>query len=77
MIDQPVLYIGGGESGSWFQEVREQMLEWLPQAEDVVIPDADHSLAITHPAQVAGAMRAFLQRHPLSGARQGGSRARS
>ena len=60
-IGQPVLYIGGTESGPWFVEVRELILRWLPQAQDVVLAGADHSLAMTHAAQIAAAMRAFLR----------------
>lgn len=66
-ITQPVLHIGGSESGPWFAEVRELMLAWLPQADDVVLTGADHSLALTHPAQVAAALVAFLRRHPIPG----------
>ena len=41
------------------------MLAWLPQAEDVVLAGADHSLALTHPGEVAAALVAFLRRHPI------------
>ena len=64
-IRQPVLYIGGSESGPLFAEVRELILNWLPQAQDVVLEGADHSLVITHPAQVAAVMKAFLSDHPI------------
>jgi pimeloyl-ACP methyl ester carboxylesterase len=66
-ISQPVLHIGGSDSGQWFAEVRDLMLTWLPQAEDVVLAGADHSLALTHPGEVAAAMVAFLRRHPIPG----------
>jgi pimeloyl-ACP methyl ester carboxylesterase len=66
-ITQAVLHIGGSESGQWFAEVRDLMLAWLPQAEDVVLAGADHSLALTHPAEVAAAVVAFLRRHPIPG----------
>jgi hypothetical protein len=33
----------------------------------VVLAGADHSLALTHPAQVAAALVAFLRRHPIPG----------
>jgi pimeloyl-ACP methyl ester carboxylesterase len=64
-IRKPVLYIGGTESGPWFAAVRELILGWLPHARDVVLEGADHSLAMTHPAQVAAAMAAFLRGHPI------------
>ena len=66
-ITQAVLHIGGSESGQFFAEVRELMLAWLPQAEDVVLAGADHSLALTHPAQIAAALVDFLRRHPIPG----------
>jgi pimeloyl-ACP methyl ester carboxylesterase len=64
-IGQPVLYVGGSASGPWFAEVRQLILSWLPQAQDVVLEGADHSLAITHPAQLAEAIRAFLRHQPI------------
>ncbi|CAN5345418.1 hypothetical protein BH20ACT5_BH20ACT5_03300 [soil metagenome] len=66
-ISQPVLHIGGDRSGHWFAEVRELMLEWFPRAEDVVLAGADHSLALTHPGQVAAVLVNFLDRHPMAG----------
>jgi pimeloyl-ACP methyl ester carboxylesterase len=64
-ISRPVLHIGGDSSGPWFAEVRELIPAWLPQAEDVVLSGADHSLALTHPAEVAVALVDFLRRHPI------------
>ena len=66
-ITQAVLHIGGSDSGQLFAEVRDLMLAWLPQAEDVVLAGADHSLALTHPGEVAAALVAFLRRHPIPG----------
>jgi len=63
-IASPVFYVGGAQSGPWFAEVRELILDWLPQAEDTVIPGAGHSLALTHPAELATAVVRFLRRHP-------------
>lgn len=65
-ISSPVLHIGGSESGQWFAEVRELILSWLPNTEDVVIDGADHSLALTHTSEVANALADFLGRHPMS-----------
>jgi pimeloyl-ACP methyl ester carboxylesterase len=65
-ISCPVLYVGGTDSGLWFAEVHELMLSWFPHAEDVAIEGADHSLALTHAAQIAEALLAFLRRHPLA-----------
>jgi pimeloyl-ACP methyl ester carboxylesterase len=65
-IGQPVLYVGGSHSGLWFAEVRRLILTWLPQAEDVEVAGADHSLVMTHPAPIASAMESFLRRHPIA-----------
>jgi hypothetical protein len=36
----------------------------LPQAEDVLVVGADHSLAISHPDAIASSLAAFVERHP-------------
>ncbi len=64
-ITQPVLYVGGTESGPWFSEMRQQLLDWLPQADDLVVQGADHSLVLTHVAEIAPAVTSFQRRHPL------------
>lgn len=64
-ITQPVLYVGGTDSGPWFAEVRELMLRWLPRAQDVMLAGADHSLALTHAPQLGAALTAFLSDHPM------------
>jgi hypothetical protein len=58
-----VLHISDSESGRWFAEVRDLVLTWLPRAEDVVLPAADHALVVTHAPQVADAVAGFLGRH--------------
>ena len=63
-ITVPVLYVGGTDSGPLFAEVRTLMRTWLPWAEDATIMGADHSLATSHPAEIAAALASFLQRHP-------------
>lgn len=65
-IGCPVLYVGGTDSGTWFAEVRELILGMLPQADAIVVDGAGHSLAMTHPAEVAMAVVGFLQGHPLN-----------
>jgi pimeloyl-ACP methyl ester carboxylesterase len=65
-VTQPALYLGGTASGPWFAQVRQLILAWLPHAEDVMIPGADHSLALTHAPQVATEIAAFLRRHRIN-----------
>ena len=69
-INQPVLHIGGSDSGPWFADVRRLMLTWLPHADDVVLPGANHSFAITHPHELATALAQFLRRHPIQHLRE-------
>ena len=61
-IKQPVLFIGGSDSGPFFDQVRDLLRGWLPQTEVVTLAGANHTLAITHAADVATALRSFLQR---------------
>lgn len=66
-IAQPVLYLAGSASGTWFAEVRELLLDWFPEAEDRTIEGADHNLALTHPGEIAALLADFLRRHPIDG----------
>jgi pimeloyl-ACP methyl ester carboxylesterase len=67
-IDQPVLAVLGGESAEdWagWPEVQARLQEWLPQAEAVVLPGANHALPWQDPRGVAEALAAFFARRPL------------
>jgi pimeloyl-ACP methyl ester carboxylesterase len=64
-INCPVLHISGSDSGPWFAEVRDLVRTWFPQAEDVLLTGADHSLALTHTRQIADALADFLGRHAI------------
>jgi pimeloyl-ACP methyl ester carboxylesterase len=59
----PVLYVGGGDSGRWFDEVRELVVAWFPHTEVATVAGAGHDLALTHPAEVAAALAGFVARH--------------
>jgi pimeloyl-ACP methyl ester carboxylesterase len=65
-IGCPVLHLGGSDSGPWFAEVRDLILDWLPQADDVMIDGGDHSLMLTHPQEVAAAFTRFASRYPIT-----------
>jgi pimeloyl-ACP methyl ester carboxylesterase len=63
----PVLYVGGSNSGPWFEEVRARILQLLPQAENSTVHGAGHLLALTHPLETAQLVVDFLRRHPRFG----------
>ena len=65
-LTQPVLHIGGSDSGQWFADSRDLMLDWFPHLQDFVVRGATHALAITHPRQVAAALARFLADYPMS-----------
>lgn len=69
-ITVPVLYVGGTNSGPLLEEVRTQMLGWLPDVEDVRIAGADHSLALTHPSEIATALARFIRRRSITPSRR-------
>jgi pimeloyl-ACP methyl ester carboxylesterase len=64
-IIQPVLHVGGTESGAWFAEMRERLLDELPQADAVVVEGADHNLVLTHVDVIAASVSAFLREHRI------------
>ena len=64
-ITAPVLSVGGAESGPWFAQVRDWVRAILPHADEHVILGAGHDLALTHADEMAAAVAAFLDAHPL------------
>jgi pimeloyl-ACP methyl ester carboxylesterase len=59
-----VLHIGGTQSGHGSQKSGQLILRWFPDAEDVLIHGADHSLVITHTLAIADALTTFPRQHP-------------
>ena len=64
-ITQPVLYVGGSDSGPCFDQARDLTLRRLPHAEVAVLPGADHSFATTHARELAVVLERFLRAHPI------------
>lgn len=64
-ITAPVLSVGGAKSGPWFAQVRDWVRAILPHADEHVILGAGHDLALTHADEMAAAVAAFLDAHPL------------
>jgi pimeloyl-ACP methyl ester carboxylesterase len=61
-VECPILYVGGDASGPWWEAVRKQVLDWFPEADDVLLGGADHGLAVTHAADIAVALQRFWNR---------------
>ena len=62
----------GGQSPevSPIWRARQQLLlDWLPNAEPFVLPDATHLLHVQNPAALGQALATFFARHPLPSAR--------
>jgi pimeloyl-ACP methyl ester carboxylesterase len=67
-IDKPVLAVLGAESAAlWpgWPEVHDRLRAWLPRAEGVVLPGANHALEYMNPRGAAEALAAFFARHPM------------
>ena len=63
-IGCPVLCVGGSESGSWFVEMREEVVRLLPHPEEATVEGAGHLVASTHPAELAALLLDHFRRHP-------------
>jgi pimeloyl-ACP methyl ester carboxylesterase len=66
-ITQPVLNMRGASTRPYFQEVYATVRTWLPQAENVELPDANHCMLQTNPKGAAERLASFFARHPLQG----------
>ena len=64
-ITQPLLFIQGSESQVLYVECRDQIQQWMPQTETVVLQGATHLLHMQQPAGVAALMIEFFTRHPI------------
>ncbi len=60
----PVLFIQGSESQVLYVECRDQLQQWMPQMETVVLHGATHLLHMQQPAGAAALMAEFFARHP-------------
>ncbi len=60
----PVLLIAGEKSPDMFRAVVRVLADRLPQAEVAIIPDAGHMAPMTHAAQVAARIDAWMAGHP-------------
>lgn len=66
-ITQPALNITGAHTTPYLREAYETVKSWLPQAENVVLPEATHCMLQTNPKGAAERLADFFARHPLQG----------
>ncbi|MEZ4866096.1 MAG: alpha/beta hydrolase [Caldilineaceae bacterium] len=64
-ITQPVLNMRGENTRSYFREVYETVQQWLPSAENFVLPNATHCMLQTNPRCAADRLADFFARHPF------------
>ena len=64
-IGEPTMAVVGAVSDQYFFEGNARLLEWIPQVERFVLPDAAHGLQFTNPEGMAQALAAFLAKHPM------------
>jgi pimeloyl-ACP methyl ester carboxylesterase len=59
-ITVPVVSVIGEESAPVFTESHHLVMQWIPQAEKLRIPEAGHGLQIMNPSAVAGGLSRFF-----------------
>lgn len=64
-LKQPVLSILGSHSPDRAQKVHRVLKEWVPQTEELTLPNAEHALALMDPPGIASAIAGWLAKHPL------------
>lgn len=64
-IQQPVLSVVGRDTESYFREAHELVQQWIPQTEELAIPQATHALQYMNPGAVADGLVRFLVKHTM------------
>jgi pimeloyl-ACP methyl ester carboxylesterase len=67
-VEQPALSVLGAQTGvvtGIFPEAHRLLLEWLPNVEEYILPNATHLLQMMNPQDLAQALAAFCSRHAM------------
>lgn len=64
-IHGPVLGVVGTETAPIFRETHELLTKWIPQMEEVAIPQATHGLQEMNPRPVAEGLARFFAKHKI------------
>lgn len=65
-ITQPVLFVQASDAQVFYTQCRDQIQQWMPQTEVVVLQGATHMLHIQQPRGAAALLVEFLKRHPIA-----------
>ena len=65
-VQSPVLLLVGGQSRAAYHEGHQRLLEWLPRAEGLVVPGANHLLPVQQPQRLAETLAGHFARHPIA-----------
>ena len=60
-----MLAVVGSETAPIFSEGHALLKQWIPQAEEWVVPHATHALQLMNPSAVADGLARFFARHML------------
>jgi 3-oxoadipate enol-lactonase len=66
-IKQPVLNVVGVDTRPYFREAHETIREWIPQAENFELPNANHCMLQMNPRGAAERLADFFSRHRMPG----------
>jgi pimeloyl-ACP methyl ester carboxylesterase len=69
-VTQPVLNVLGAKTAPRFAEGAELVQSWLPEAEQLVVPDVGHLLMVQNATALAAGLGDFFTRHPIDNAEQ-------
>jgi pimeloyl-ACP methyl ester carboxylesterase len=64
-ITCPVLNLTGERTRPYFKEIHETIKQWMPHAENVVLPDTTHFMLEMNPKGCAEALCSFFAQHPI------------
>ena len=64
-IAAPVLNLKGEHSTAEHQACHDAIRDWIPHAENAVLPDTGHAMPQTNPTGTAEVLAGFFARHPM------------
>lgn len=67
-IQQPVLLMRGSDTEPIWITNHEQAKEWIPRAEEHIVPGGNHMCPVMHQEETARALSSFFAAHPIGDA---------